>query len=107
MNLISAAIGSLIEKYFPRRVQSSGFLPDNVYSRVVRDSYSSGASKPFNFNSLFHAHRTNSWVFASVNAIVSSCVAVPFRLRYRQGKKLISPIELSPIGAVLNTPILI
>ena len=104
MNLVSAAIGSLIEKYFPRRIQSSGYLPDNVYSRVVRDSYSSGASKPFNYNALYHAYKTNSWVFASVNAIVSSCVAVPFRLRYRQGKKLISPIELSPIGAVLKYP---
>jgi len=87
-----------IAKFFPRESSQS-----NEDSLVVRESFS-GESSPSYFPNLFNIYKTNSWIHSSTNLIVNSCVVVPIRLRDRVNKKVLSPIEAIPMGAVLKYP---
>lgn len=85
-------------KFFPRETRQL-----DGESLVVRESFS-GEPSPSYFPNLFNIYKTNSWIHSSTNLIVNSCVVVPIRLRDRVNKKVLSPIEIVPIGAVLKYP---
>ena len=84
-------------KFFPRDQH------EETNSVVIKDSFG-GEPSPGYYPNLFAIYKTNSWLHASVNLIVNSCVVVPLRLRDRVTKKVLSPIEAVSIGAVLKYP---
>jgi len=90
---------STLRKFFPR--QELGQIEPQ--SRIVRDSYSTEVI-PFNVMTLFQAYKRNSWIYSGINMLVSSCVAVPLKIRNRGSKEVISPTESEPVGAVLKYP---
>lgn len=97
MSKIGAFFNNTVEKFFPRTTPEK-----EVDSKIIREVYD--IAPPTNFINLFSMYKTNSWIFAAVNAIVHSCTAVPLRIRSRQDKAIVSPSELIPIGSVLKYP---
>ena len=87
-----------ISKFFPRDTRT-----ETADSVVLRESFGGESAPPY-YSSLFNIYKTNSWIHSSTNLIVNSCTVVPIRLRDRVSKKVLSPIEAIPIGAVLKYP---
>jgi HK97 family phage portal protein len=95
-------IKELFQKFFPRQQMGQ----PEPQSHVIKDQ-SVGVSSlpvPFNVPSLFAIYKSNSWVYTAINMMVSSCVAVPLKIRGRATKAIISPTESERIGAVLKYP---
>ena len=93
-------IKNTFRKFFPRANQ----FVQEPQSKIIRDVYGGAEPVPFNVPSLYQVYKQNSWVYVAVNMLVSSCVAVPLKIRDRATKKIIAPTESEPIGAVLKYP---